>query len=220
MLCLVASPSCANSHAHAPPAAAPPSAVQLFSRNADVDRVNAGELARLPGATVQCDALDEVRRRRAGMCWCLAQATKVFHLCEVQLPTGPTSAGHAAGRRAHQQRAGAADARGARAVSSQASLPAAPATRLPPSPAPAPPALHAPACEPNPPPTPLLPLSPTRSDTQRLWGSEFFRDCMAAKQASLKVGAQVMLVKNLELGGARMLVRVCVCVRGHSGEGG
>lgn len=33
---------------------------QLFSRNADVDRVNADELARLPGTPAVCEALDEV----------------------------------------------------------------------------------------------------------------------------------------------------------------
>jgi hypothetical protein len=33
---------------------------QLFSRNADVDRVNAAELARLPGTLVTCQALDGV----------------------------------------------------------------------------------------------------------------------------------------------------------------
>jgi hypothetical protein len=37
-----------------------PLALQIFSRNADVDRVNAEELARLPGAPVQCEARDEV----------------------------------------------------------------------------------------------------------------------------------------------------------------
>ncbi|KAK9826266.1 hypothetical protein WJX74_003930 [Apatococcus lobatus] len=42
---------------------------------------------------------------------------------------------------------------------------------------------------------------------QQLWRHEFFRDCMAPKEGSFKVGAQVMLLKNLELDcGERMLV--------------
>ncbi|KAK9836342.1 hypothetical protein WJX81_007050 [Elliptochloris bilobata] len=43
-----------------------------------------------------------------------------------------------------------------------------------------------------------------------LWRSDFFRDCTAPRVATFKVGAQVMLLKNLELGtagnGSRMLV--------------
>ncbi|KAL3131052.1 hypothetical protein ABBQ38_15563 [Trebouxia sp. C0009 RCD-2024] len=42
---------------------------------------------------------------------------------------------------------------------------------------------------------------------EQLWRHEFFRDCMAPKQACFKVGAQVMLLRNLELtGNDRMLV--------------
>ncbi len=35
--------------------------LQLFPRNADVDRVNSEELARLPGGSVVCEAQDEVQ---------------------------------------------------------------------------------------------------------------------------------------------------------------
>jgi ATP-dependent DNA helicase PIF1 len=41
---------------------------------------------------------------------------------------------------------------------------------------------------------------------EKLWRSEFFRDCLAAKDTSFRLGAQVMLVKNLELKGDRQLV--------------
>ncbi|KAK9815272.1 hypothetical protein WJX72_000940 [[Myrmecia] bisecta] len=45
---------------------------------------------------------------------------------------------------------------------------------------------------------------------QQLWRNEFFRDCLAPKEGCFKAGAQVMLLKNLDLGEAggsdRMLV--------------
>ncbi|KAI3437869.1 hypothetical protein D9Q98_000315 [Chlorella vulgaris] len=101
---------------------------QLFSRNADVDRVNADELARLPGTPAVCEALDEV--------------TLQDELAAL---------------------------RGAK---------------------------------------PDRPLSSTdrERDRDRLRRHEFFRDCMAADKLQLKVGAQVMLLKNLELGVSHSLV--------------
>ncbi|DBA72022.1 TPA: hypothetical protein ACH3X2_14301 [Trebouxia sp. C0005] len=42
---------------------------------------------------------------------------------------------------------------------------------------------------------------------EQLWRHEFFRDCLAPKKAAFKIGAQVMLLRNLELtGNDRMLV--------------
>ncbi|KAK9860394.1 hypothetical protein WJX84_000183 [Apatococcus fuscideae] len=92
---------------------------QLFSRNADVDRVNTQELEALQGETVEMPGRDDVA---------------LGALDE-------DSSGNAEGRR------------------------------------------------------------------QQLWRHEFFRDCLAPKAGSFKVGAQVMLLKNLELDcGERMLV--------------
>lgn len=51
--------------------------------------------------------------------------------------------------------------------------------------------------------------SARRKKEGALWRSDFFRDCLAAREVTLKTGAQVMLLKNLELGGRganRMLV--------------
>ncbi|PRW56986.1 DNA helicase ATP-dependent [Chlorella sorokiniana] len=98
---------------------------QLFSRNADVDRVNAQELAQLPGSPQLCQAQDTV---------------------EVAAPADEEEQRQGLSHRQRQQM------------------------------------------------------------EQRLWQHEFFRDCMAGKETQLKAGAQVMLVKNLELGGSHMLV--------------
>jgi hypothetical protein len=40
----------------------------------------------------------------------------------------------------------------------------------------------------------------------KLWQNEFFRDCLAVQEMTLKVGAQVILVKNVDLTSRRMLV--------------
>eukprot|EP00798_Chlamydomonas_sp_ICE-L_P021499 gene21499-28480_t len=50
-------------------------------------------------------------------------------------------------------------------------------------------------------PAPELPPSAIPEATQRLQRNEFFRDCMATKEVKLKVGAQVMLLKNIDLDG-------------------
>lgn len=52
----------------------------------------------------------------------------------------------------------------------------------------------------------LLSHQESQAAEQRLENSEFFRDCLASSDIKLKLGAQVMLVKNLELTGVRQLV--------------